>query len=238
MSTLTPGQIGQLLKPVNPRRVRRRDGNSYMEAHDVKAHLTRIFGFGGYDSEVFDLTLLYETEGLNSKGKEAVSVCYRAGVRLTVRDPEGQTLATYTEFAAGGSSGIPVAKRADAHDMAMKSAASYALKRCAIHLGDQFGLSLYNDGSTAPFVGGTLVGAPEPAAPDDVAVTDETEAAAPAVPESEPGPQWVDAIHAAADLDALRALWRDAAQQGAMTDALRAIFTTRQGELEPEEVAA
>ena len=233
MSTLAPGQIEQLLKPINPARVRRRDGMSYVESHDVKAHLTRIFGFGAYDSEVFDLTLLYERAGTNSRGKEAVSVGYRAGVRLTVRDPAGAVLATYTEYAAGGASGFPVSKLADAHDMAMKSAASYALKRCAIHLGDQFGLSLYNDGSTAPFVGGTLVGAPEPAAPDDVAVTDETEAAAPAASEteSEPARQWVDAIHAAADLDALRALWRDAAQQGAMTDGLRAVFTARQGEL-------
>ena len=32
-----------------------------------------------------------------------------------------------------------------AHDLAMKSAISQALKRCAANLGDQFGLSLYSD---------------------------------------------------------------------------------------------
>lgn len=173
--TLSSDQIGQLLKPVNATRVRQRDGNSYMEAHDIKAHLTRVFGFGNYDSEVFQLDLMYERPGKSRNGGDAVSVGYRAGVRLTVRTPDGDQLATYTEYAAAGATNYPVNKLADAHDMAMKSAASYALKRCAIHLGDQFGLSLYNNGSTGTFVGGTLVGAEKPTAPDDVAVTDERE---------------------------------------------------------------
>ena len=120
--TLNPGQIDQLLKPVNPSRVRKREGNSYMEAHDIKAHLTRIFGFGNYDSEVFQLDLMYEREGKSKSGAPAVSVGYRAGVRLTVRTPDGATLATYTEYAAAGATNYPVNKLADAHDMAMKSA--------------------------------------------------------------------------------------------------------------------
>jgi hypothetical protein len=36
--------------------------------------------------------------------------------------------------------------------MAIKTAETQALKRCAINLGDQFGLSLYRNGSTAPLV--------------------------------------------------------------------------------------
>ena len=40
----------------------------------------------------------------------------------------------------------------DAHDMALKTAESGALKRAATNLGDQFGLSLYNDGSMLPLV--------------------------------------------------------------------------------------
>lgn len=229
--TLTPDQIGQLLKPVNATRVRKREGNSYMEAHDIKAHLTRVFGFGNYDSEVFDLQLMYERAGKNQRGGDAVSVGYRAGVRLTVRTPDGATLATYTEYAAAGATNYPVNKLADAHDMAMKSAASYALKRCAIHLGDQFGLSLYNNGSTGAFVGGTLVGAEKPAAPDDVAVADETEPTPnPVQPEQGVSaeafapPQFsdddrrasIDSVAAQNTLEALEALWRDAQQRGAV----------------------
>jgi hypothetical protein len=44
--------------------------------------------------------------------------------------------------------------------MAIKTAESDALKRAAINIGDQFGLSLYNNGSTTPVVVKTLV-APE-----------------------------------------------------------------------------
>jgi hypothetical protein len=40
--------------------------------------------------------------------------------------------------------------------MAIKTAESDALKRAAINLGDQFGLSLYNNGATAPVVIQTL----------------------------------------------------------------------------------
>lgn len=230
--TLTPDQIGQLLKPVNVARVRRKDGNSYMEAHDIKAHLTRVFGFGNYDSEVFDLHLMYERPGKNKRGDDAISVGYRAGVRLTVRGPDGATLATFTEYAAAGAPNYPLSKLADAHDMAMKSAASYALKRCAIHLGDQFGLSLYNNGSTGAFVGGTLVGAERPDAPDDVAVTEETEPAeTPATPEetgvsadrfaAPPMPEdeqraWLDSVEAQNDLTALEALWNDARGRGVL----------------------
>ena len=40
--------------------------------------------------------------------------------------------------------------------MAVKTAESDAFKRAAINLGDQFGLSLYNNGSLKPVVGRTL----------------------------------------------------------------------------------
>ena len=40
--------------------------------------------------------------------------------------------------------------------MAIKTAESQAFKRCAINLGDQFGLSLYNNGGTASVVRAVL----------------------------------------------------------------------------------
>lgn len=48
--------------------------------------------------------------------------------------------------------------------MAVKTAESDALKRAAINLGTQFGLSLYNDGSLADVVHTTLDKADAPAA--------------------------------------------------------------------------
>jgi hypothetical protein len=51
--------------------------------------------------------------------------------------------------ATGSAQNLPYG---DAHDFALKNALSYALKRCAKSLGDQFGLSLYNMGQTEPVV--------------------------------------------------------------------------------------
>jgi hypothetical protein len=77
-------------------------------------------------------------------------VAYRATVQLTIIDGNLGDNAIYTEAAVGDSQNNP--SRADAHDMAIKTAESQAFKRCAINLGDQFGLSLYNNGSTSSVV--------------------------------------------------------------------------------------
>lgn len=177
---ITRTQYEQLIKPINPRRVNQRDGMSYLEAYDVRAHLNRCFGFGRWSADLLDLTLLYETERKLSNGKDGVAVAYRATVRLTVCAPDGTQLATYTEAAAGDGV-MPVTKRMEAHDFAIKTAESQALKRCATNLGDGWGLSLYAKGSTSAIVGrslvvpdydGTAMRATEPTEPVDQHVTE------------------------------------------------------------------
>jgi hypothetical protein len=146
---LSLDQYGQMLRGVNPMRVGK-DGKgfSHMEAYDIRAHLIRIFGFGGWSSEVTAMELVFETS--TGAEKPRWSVAYRAQCRLTVQG------VVYTEWAGGDAQNYP--SRADAHDMAMKTAESQAFKRAAVNLGDQFGLSLYWKGSTAPLVRATLVG--------------------------------------------------------------------------------
>jgi hypothetical protein len=157
MSYLTETQMGQLLRPLNARRVHQSQGQTHMEAYDIRAHLNRIFGFGRWSGDVIEMTLVAENYGKSNKGNDAVTVVYRAGYRLTIRATDGELLATYTEYASGDAPNFPLFKIGDAHDFAMKTAESQALKRAAINLGDQFGLSLYNKGSLGPLVGGTLV---------------------------------------------------------------------------------
>lgn len=146
-----PRQQEVLLKGINPQRISQRKGGggralSYLEAWDVKAHLIRVFGFGGFSSEVLSAELMFEDQvGTNW------NVGYKVILRLSFTD----CIAAYTE-AAVGSASLP--QRGEAHDMAVKTAESDALKRAAINLGDQFGLSLYNNGSTAPVVTQTLAG--------------------------------------------------------------------------------
>lgn len=125
---------------------------SYLEASDVKRFLIRTFGFGGFDFEVLSMDLAFEQEKERSDKKGMVwNVGYRALVRLRVYG-FGDTAATYTEAAVGFAS---LGDRGEAHDMACKTAESDALKRCAIYLGTQFGLSLYF-GTHEDVVGGVL----------------------------------------------------------------------------------
>lgn len=155
--SLTQKQVEALLRPIHPSRVLQDNkGMAHVSQQDVRAHLTRIFGFAGWSDELLDLTLIREAPGIGRDGKEkGWAVTYRATVRLTVRDQHGQFLASYDDVGTGTSPNLPTL--GDAHDFACKVAVSMALKRAATNLGDGFGLSLYNKGQRAALVKGTLV---------------------------------------------------------------------------------
>ena len=95
--------------------------------------------------------LVTERETRLGNGKEGVKVIYRARRRLTIRDGHGIEVACYDGTAIGEAT-MPDYKLGDAHDMAIKTAETQALKRAAVNLGDQFGLSLYHGGSLEPLV--------------------------------------------------------------------------------------
>lgn len=177
---ITPQQYDMLMKPIRPARIAKRSQGgkqlSYVEAWDIKAHLIRAFGFCNFDVEMIDYnyvtTRQYQLDADDEKKptRDMVEVIYTAQVRLTLRDPQGQHLATYSEAAAGSASG-PAYMLGDHHDNALKTAASDATKRCAINLGSQFGLSLYDDGSTKEVVKVTVV---KPEGVDDTPVAPPT----------------------------------------------------------------
>lgn len=104
------------------------------QAWDVKAHLTRIFGFCNWDSVVSDVHLV-GADQVDGKW----TICYQAAVTITIRDENGQHLCTHAEAAVGTST---QGRKGEALDMALKTAESDALKRACINLGTQFGLSL------------------------------------------------------------------------------------------------
>lgn len=146
---MNKAQYEQLLKPLNERRVAKRDQAgrqlSYLEAWDVKAHLIRIFGFGGWSWDVTTADLLFCEKNERGQWESAFKVI--GTLRIPTLD------CTYTEAAVGGAS-LP--RRGESMDMSCKTAESDALKRAAINLGTQFGLSLYNNGSLQDVVGQTL----------------------------------------------------------------------------------
>ena len=154
---LTQEQYEQLLKPLSASRVAQRNqagiSLSYLEAWDVKAHLIRLFGFGGWSADVISADLAFEDK--DEKGRWNVG--YKVVMRLRLHTDAFSDDTTYTE-AAVGSATLP--QRGEAHDMAIKTAESDALKRAAINLGTQFGLSLYDNGNRNDVVKKTLVPPP------------------------------------------------------------------------------
>lgn len=158
--SLTRAQVDALLRPINTKRVLRdQRGSAHLSQQDVRAHLTRIFGFGNWSTDIVSLDLVNQERNTKVKdGKEVPSgwaVTYRCLLRLTISDPEGKPVTSFEEVGSGTSPNLPAL--GDAHDFAMKVAVSIALKRAATNLGDAFGLSLYNKGQTAPLVIDTLV---------------------------------------------------------------------------------
>lgn len=246
-SLLSERQLSQLQRPINPRRVLSHEGHMHLAAYETRAHLIRLFGFGGWDGEVLDVEQLYENRreepGRDDKPSAfKVSVGYRARYRLRVygyrlRMPrfaaalrplaessewlqtrlaevwgvERVLAATYTESAAGGATNFPDSKRADAHDFAIKTAESQAMKRCAMNLGDQFGLSLYAKAAADAVVGTVLAGFAEQGEltenePDnDLQQPEDTN-----TPEAEEAIAWVAAAAAAPDQKAFDRLYNEA----------------------------
>jgi recombination DNA repair RAD52 pathway protein len=144
---LSTAQLRALHNNINKDRVARRDGMSYLEAWDVKTSLIRVFGYAGFSAECLEAKIIREEQVPQARNPEKMnwSVSAQATVRLTIH----QTGAVYTESAIANN------KQPDwgeAADTALKSAESDALKRAAIYLGTQFGLSLYADGATSDVV--------------------------------------------------------------------------------------
>ena len=153
---LSEAQFEQLLKPINPKRVLQAQGHSHVSQQDITAHLIRVFGFGGFDVEVIKTELMFLDPRTNAQGEITGrwDACYRALVRLTIRNEAGEYVACYEN----GSMGVAQNQaKGDALDLSYKSAISLSIKRAAIALGDQFGLSLYNKGQMAALVQATIV---------------------------------------------------------------------------------
>lgn len=162
---LTRAQFNGLVRPITKDRVAKDPkGFSHVEAWDIRRHLIRLFGFGGWDFTVVTCECIAEwthppvnpnADPKHPDAKPRYSIGYRVIGRLTVRTADGETLCVYEDGATGDAMNQP--SFGDAHDMALKTALSQALKRCAANLGDQFGLSLYNNGSADAVVLGSYV---------------------------------------------------------------------------------
>lgn len=198
---LTGEQLDLLMRPLNGNRVQEHKGQAHLEAWDVRRWLTRVFGFAGWSDTILACDLVHETvwpwtdaKGEPVPGKNRATVVYRVTLRLVVKDVHGREINHWDDVATGEA--VNQASVGDAHDLAVKAAVSQALKRCAVNLGDQFGLSLYNDGGIAPVIVRTVghpnvpkPGADAPAVEDAPVVGGElAEQAAPEQPQQPAAP--------------------------------------------------
>lgn len=153
---LTDLQLKVLFSELHQSRVGKNPkGFSHVQQWDVRRFLIRVFGFGGYDTELKSIECVREIEreaGTDDYGKPKFryTVVYRVHQRLTIKDVAGNPIAYFDGVATGDARNQP--SLGDAHDGAVKEADSQSLKRAAVNLGDAFGLSLYNGGSSAPVV--------------------------------------------------------------------------------------
>lgn len=170
MSGISRAQYDALMGDLKAGRIAKRKVSgrelSYLEAWDVRAHLIRLFGFGGFSVTADEAECVaHLTEQGTSKRNHVVS--WKVRVTLEI----GALGATYSEYAIG-TANLP--DIGEAHDMAIKTAESDALKRAAINLGTQFGLSLYDQGNRADVIRVCLVQPDGEAAPvemPDIVVT-------------------------------------------------------------------
>lgn len=144
---LTDRQLSILMGPLNRLRISKRSQGgaslSYLEAWDVKATLIRVFGFGGFSADVIQSEVLYK-DHVEKQGKNGTYKQWKVSVQSTVCLKIHQLGVSFTESAVGDGNMNDIS---EALDKALKTASSDALKRCAIYLGTQFGLSLYDNGS-------------------------------------------------------------------------------------------
>lgn len=162
---LTKRQVLRLLKAIDPNHVDKKQGKlTYMAQHEVRAELTRIFGYGNWDSQTLEMTRLWEaTINVGEPGYPKnpqpgnppyYRSCFMARVQVNIRDYWGNPVGTFIGSHAEANSVLPDRGEADA--MAVSSVESYAMRRAVISLGDRFGLGLYDNGSSAALVKGAL----------------------------------------------------------------------------------
>ena len=145
----TDQQIAALDKPLDKRQVSTRKGASgrslrYIEGHDAIDNANRIFGYGNWAYETLECLQTVINDPFTG---EAVGVCYKAKVKLTVRGCVSHIIEVGSQpVAACSAAKVSPSVVMESHEQAEKGAVTDALKRALRTFGDQFGNGLYGDG--------------------------------------------------------------------------------------------
>lgn len=175
---------------------------SYIEGWHAIAEANRIFGFDGWSAETLETRLVAERP---RDGKPGFHVSYISRVRVTVWAGDR----TLVREGVGAGHGIDPSI-GNAHESAIKEAATDATKRALITFGNPFGLALY-DKSLSSVSHDVPDAMAEPERQERIASAHEADphaAAAEAVAASKPAPapKPVHSSHRDGSLDMIAAL--------------------------------
>ena len=139
-SAFNPKQLQELQEPLSSQAVRTRNQSgrnlSYIEGLYAISEANRIFGFDSWDQEIVELKCVYERERkIGRDQKPGWGISYVASIRITVNGIKREGV--------GAGHGIDV-DPGQAHESAIKEAATDAMKRALMTFGNQFGLALYD----------------------------------------------------------------------------------------------
>ena len=133
-------QLHELQEPLSSQAVKTRSQSgrnlSYIEGWYAISEANRIFGFGCWDQEIIELKCVCERERkIGRDQKDGWGISYVASIRVTVNGVKREGV--------GAGHGIDV-DPGQAHESAIKEAATDAMKRALMTFGNQFGLALYD----------------------------------------------------------------------------------------------
>lgn len=133
-------QLQELQEPLSSQAVKTRSQSgrnlSYIEGWYAISEANRIFGFGCWDQEIIELKCVCERERkIGRDQKDGWGISYVASIRVTVNGVKREGV--------GAGHGIDV-DPGQAHESAIKEAATDAMKRALMTFGNQFGLALYD----------------------------------------------------------------------------------------------
>ena len=135
-----PKQLQELQEPLSSQAVKTRSQSgrnlSYIEGWYAISEANRIFGFDSWDQEIVELKCVSERERKIGRDQKAGwGVSYVASIRINVNGIKREGV--------GAGHGIDV-DPGQAHESAIKEAATDAMKRALMTFGNQFGLALYD----------------------------------------------------------------------------------------------
>ena len=139
-SAFNPKQLQELQEPLSSQAVKTRSQSgrnlSYIEGWYAISEANRIFGFDSWDQEIVELKCVSERERKIGRDQKAGwGVSYVASIRINVNGIKREGV--------GAGHGIDV-DPGQAHESAIKEAATDAIKRALMTFGNQFGLALYD----------------------------------------------------------------------------------------------